>query len=187
MLLAIAIISLLQINAFNPVNSNAQLKIRKKLRLNFLEVATEETITREQLQVQLCIREAKFNDLSSVVNLRVAVFYPEVSWVIQRIFDNSSIRQIIRPFTFLKLTQHKSLSTFHTLILQKIRKRMEAGSVCLLAHSTDESNKSGTMIYGKLLGTVEFSASDFINTAMEDFGSSRKIYVADLAVRQDVR
>ena len=79
MLLAIAIISLLQINAFNPVNSNAQLKIRKKLRLNFLEVATEETITREQLQVQLCIREAKFNDLSSVVNLRVAVFYPEVS------------------------------------------------------------------------------------------------------------
>lgn len=40
---------------------------------------------------------------------------------------------------------------------------------------------------GNLIGAIEFSPSDFIDTVMENVGASRKIYVADLCIRLDAR
>lgn len=37
------------------------------------------------------------------------------------------------------------------------------------------------------MGTIEFSSSDFIGTAYEHIGAPRKVYVADLAIREDAR
>ena len=40
---------------------------------------------------------------------------------------------------------------------------------------------------GNLLGAIEFSPSDFTSTCMENVGAKRKLYVADLCIRQDAR
>ena len=38
-----------------------------------------------------------------------------------------------------------------------------------------------------LIGAIEISPNDFTGTVMEKIGASRKIYVADLCIRQDAR
>ena len=38
-----------------------------------------------------------------------------------------------------------------------------------------------------LIGAIEISPNDFAGTVMEKIGASRKIYVADLCIRQDAR
>lgn len=43
------------------------------------------------------------------------------------------------------------------------------------------------MYFGNLIGTIELSPNDFANTQMEFEGSNRKLYVADLAIREDCR
>lgn len=107
----------------------------------------------------ITIRPAKFHDLSSVINLRVNVFHPE----------------------------YVTSAPFHTTSLQKIRKRMDDGAVCLIAHCNSDNRKFGNMLFGKILGTVEFSPFDFLNTAMEPIGAPRKVYAADLAIRRETR
>ena len=57
----------------------------------------------------------------------------------------------------------------------------------------NESNKDKTTTVlnhirqGSVLGTIECSHLDFTNTSMEQFGSKQKLYVGDLAVREDAR
>ena len=45
----------------------------------------------------------------------------------------------------------------------------------------------GGKVYDNTIGTVEFSPTDFINTAYQYIGADRKLYVADLAIREDAR
>lgn len=96
----------------------------------------------------------------------------------------------ISSYLFLLLQQKKD-SNFHIQILDKIRKRItEQGSICLTVERNTHPNgvsKSGGSFYGNTVGTVEFSPSDFEGTAMESIGASRKVYVADLAIRPDAR
>jgi ribosomal protein S18 acetylase RimI-like enzyme len=79
--------------------------------------------------------------------------------------------------------------SFHSRILDKLRSRIDSGAVCLIAQRnfTGEVSPAGNLYFGNILGTVEFSASDFIHTPFENVGHERKLYVADLAVRQDAR
>ena len=111
------------------------------------------------------IREVKDNDVSSVVSLRVRVFYPEL----------------------------KSMAQFHARICEKLRNRIaKKGSTCLAAFRDDESGSemkkaSTTAKFGNILGTIEVSSSDFGGTAMENVGSERKLYCCDLAVQECMR
>ena len=57
--------------------------------------------------------------------------------------------------------------------------------VALKTHTHADDPNSHFM--GNLIGAIEFSPSDFIGTVMEKIGASRKIYVADLCIRQDAR
>jgi ribosomal protein S18 acetylase RimI-like enzyme len=65
------------------------------------------------------------------------------------------------------------------------------GSKCLVALRSDllhsDSQRITNKVFGNLLGTVEFSPNDFKDTAFEYVGSERKLYVADLAIREDAR
>lgn len=79
---------------------------------------------------------------------------------------------------------------FQKQLIDKLRKRFEHGSLFLLALRNEyTSQMSGASLYlkGSLLGTVELSDFDFFNTTMQNVGSSRKLYIADLAVREDAR
>jgi len=106
------------------------------------------------------IREARSCDLSHVASLRVSTFYPEL----------------------------KTVASFHHRILEKIKRRITKGSVCLVAYRNEHNAiAKGNFYFGNVLGTAEFSPSDFTNTTMEHIGSWRKLYVADLAVRGDAR
>lgn len=95
------------------------------------------------------IRTADYTDLEHVVDLRVAVFYPEL----------------------------RGVQSFHDKILSKLCVRREKGAEYLLAESDD----------GTLLGTIEFSPSDFTETSMQDIGYARKLYLMDLAVQPSAR
>lgn len=115
------------------------------------------------------IREATVHDLPSIVSLRINVFYPEL----------------------------KTMTSFYSRILEKMRTRRGGGSVCLIATRTPtlDDNESlaprGQAAMGalshSLLAAVEFSPGDFQGTPMEGIGADRKLYVADLAVRSDAR
>lgn len=68
--------------------------------------------------------------------------------------------------------------------------------MCLMAlKDPDETNSiyrpnigyKGIPYGSSLLGAVEFSPNDFKGTSMANIGSDRKLYVADLAVRNDAR
>lgn len=113
----------------------------------------------------ILIREAKRNEIASVVSLRVNVFYPEL----------------------------RSMSQFHSRIYDKLCNRiLRRGSVCLAAfrdeHCATEQGKANARdSYGNILGTIEVSHNDFVGTAMENVGSSRKLYCCDLAVQLKVR
>jgi len=113
------------------------------------------------------LKEARLVDLSSVASLRVSTFYPEM----------------------------KTVASFHHRILEKIKNRVtNKGAICLIAyrksghhhplHHHQFPGRKETHLMGNILGTAEFSAHDFKNTSMENIGSWRKLYVADLAVRQ---
>lgn len=70
----------------------------------------------------------------------------------------------------------RQISSFNHKILDKLKQRRERGAECLVA----ENN-------GDIVGTIEFSPSDFEGTSMEHVGYDRKLYLMDLAVRPDVR
>lgn len=135
------------------------------------DVATKDVnVVGEGKPVDYHIKEAAFNDLPSIVSLRVNVFYPEL----------------------------KTIASFHSRILDKMRLRRGEGSICLVAtkNPTEEQilmrSRSSQMSYvgglsNSLLGAVEFSPGDFKGTPMEWIGADRKLYVADLAVRADAR
>jgi ribosomal protein S18 acetylase RimI-like enzyme len=112
---------------------------------------------------KLFIRFAKYEELPSIVDLRVDVFYPEF----------------------------KGLASFHTKILDKLKQRRNEGAVCLLATAPpspgDDVYSGVACDLPNIIGTVEFSSKDFRGTAMESIGSKKKLYIMDLAVRVDVR
>ena len=70
----------------------------------------------------------------------------------------------------------KTVKSFHEKILTKLAQRRELGAECLVA-----------MQEGAIIGTIEFSPSDFMNTPMEDIGYKRKLYIMDLAVQPRAR
>jgi ribosomal protein S18 acetylase RimI-like enzyme len=60
--------------------------------------------------------------------------------------------------------------------------------VALRNHPSDDAADDDDMQFmGNLLGAIEFSPSDFTSTCMENVGAKRKLYVADLCIRQDAR
>ncbi|RYH20313.1 GNAT family N-acetyltransferase [archaeon] len=74
-------------------------------------------------------------------------------------------------------------------MLEKIQRRLGQGSKFLLAlRNSNRGNLPPTTLpEGCLYGTAEFNGFDFQNTSMEHVGSNRKLYIGDLAVRQDAR
>jgi ribosomal protein S18 acetylase RimI-like enzyme len=71
-----------------------------------------------------------------------------------------------------------------------LRQRVDFGSICLVAKASEllsVRNLPQHIYFGNLIGSVELSPNDFFNTTMETVGSSRKLYAADLAVREDCR
>lgn len=81
---------------------------------------------------------------------------------------------------------------FQKKLLEKLRLRYVKGSLILLA--VKNSNPNADMMHslaqiapGVVLGTIECAHFDFLNTTLEQVGSSRKLYIGDLAVRLDAR
>ena len=109
----------------------------------------------------ILIRPAVQNELLSVSSLRVSVFYPDVM----------------------------TNGAFHSKILDKLRTRREEGSILLVALEDEVLTAPRPAGFRQpfLLGTVEFSSSNFRNTTMEAVGSSRKLYIMDLAIRKCAR
>jgi len=65
----------------------------------------------------------------------------------------------------------RTVKSFHEKILTKLAQRRETGAECLVAIQD-----------GSIIGTIEFSPSDFKDTTMENIGYKRKLYLMDLAV-----
>lgn len=110
------------------------------------------------------ISPAVSDEFSAVARLRVHVFFP----------------------------QHIGVFNFQSRILEKLRQRVDSGSICLVARLTDLNQCVSASCplswqFGSLIGTIEVSPNDFYNTSMENVGSPRKLYAADLAVRNDCR
>jgi ribosomal protein S18 acetylase RimI-like enzyme len=72
----------------------------------------------------------------------------------------------------------RAVRSFYDKILGKLTSRREKGAQCLVAVH-DET--------GTILGTIEFSYSDFADTSMADIGYERKLYLMDLAVLPKAR
>ena len=79
---------------------------------------------------------------------------------------------------------YKTDVSFHNTILDKIRKRHCAGAVIFMAINNDNPIMK---LKGGIVGTIELSGTDFIGTDMQSMGAEKKLYVTDLAVRNDIR
>eukprot|EP01038_Epipyxis_sp_PR26KG_P009405 gene9405-12666_t len=122
-----------------------------------------------ECKTNLDIRNAKFSDLGSVINLRTAVFY----------------------------SAYKHDLAFQKTLLDKLRRRFDRGTICLLAfrncneiinsNKNSNGNNNGNRDYLEMVGSIEINSFDFIATPMEAIGSTRKLYAADLAIREDSR
>ncbi len=110
------------------------------------------------------VREANLYEVENVVNLRMSVFFPE-------------------------LTHEKK---FQSSIKDKIIERKINGAMVFIATMRCDSHFFRMMDLPSpsrdhLIGTVEISPNDFKNTSMEDIGAKRKLYLADLAVVNSAR
>lgn len=116
-----------------------------------------------QIYIDYSIRKATFNEIPTIAKLRVQGFYP----------------------------QYATATQFISRIIDKIMQRVDHGAVCLVAQiknqTTNYSYSSQYRQFGRLIGSIEFSPDDFKNTSMEHIGSEKKLYIADLVVRDDVR
>ena len=116
-------------------------------------------------QLGVTIKEASAHELQSVANLRLNAFFPEF----------------------------KTVHRFYESILEKIQERRKNGTSILIATYDSRRNQNlapdafDYLLHNSILGTVEFSANDFTGTSMENIGSKKKVYLADLAIRSDVR
>ena len=61
------------------------------------------------------------------------------------------------------------------------------GAVIFMAFNNDYMNNPITKLKGGIIGTIELSGTDFVGTDMENMGADRKLYVTDLAVRNDFK
>jgi ribosomal protein S18 acetylase RimI-like enzyme len=122
-------------------------------------LAEIETNTPNNLKTDLTIKQASFHDLGNVVNLRMNVFFPKFQTDV----------------------------SFHSSILEKIRMRHVNGAVIFMAFNNDYMNNPIMKLKGGIIGTIELSGTDFVGTDMENMGADRKLYVTDLAVRNDFR
>lgn len=106
------------------------------------------------------IREVKIKDLQSIAALRVNVFHPEFCTV----------------------------ASYHQTVISRIKERMEKnGAIVLMAYRNQHGKIArNNKFYGNCVGTVEFS-DDFKNTTMQHIGAKNKLYIADLAIREDAR
>lgn len=136
---------------------------RKKLNHKFSLGLTPSLTNDPSLQIKappkikFDIKLAKWYDLSSIVSLRVKVFYPHLCGV--EISNDSAKKKI----------------------LEKMIERRREGSISLVAH---ESN--GPFSFN-LVGAVEMSSSDFKGTVLEKIRTDKKLYIADLCIRKDYR
>lgn len=106
------------------------------------------------------ITEASHSDLPALVSLRTDVFYPDLV----------------------------DIKSFHSKVLEKLRSRREEGSVCLIVTRGDKQSTNLQWDYSPdVVGTVEFSSTDFKHTPLEALGRENKLYLMDLAVRKDSR
>lgn len=108
--------------------------------------------------VDITVKQASFFDLSNIVNLRMNVFFPKFQTDV----------------------------SFYQSILDKIRTRHVNGAVIFMAINND-MNDPIMKLKGNIIGTIEVSGTDFIGTTMQSMGADSKLYVTDLAVRNDMR
>lgn len=108
-------------------------------------------------KIKFDIKLANWYDLASIVSLRLNVFYPHLCGVE---ISNESAKQ---------------------RILEKLKHRRRLGSVCIVAF---ESN--GFFSFN-LIGTIEMSPSDFRGTNLNKIRKQKKLYIADLCIKQDFR
>jgi len=120
----------------------------------------ESVVCRENPPETVNIRVARENEYAEIVRLRVKVFYSYLSTV----------------------------SSYHQEVLEKMQHRITQGAVLLIAKRGMNGEVSrASKYFGNAVGTIEFSHMDFVGTAMEHIGARRKLYVYDLAVREDAR
>lgn len=132
------------------------------------------TSATDKVSKDIIIREAIEDELSSVVNLRMRVFFPE----------------------------YTSSTSFHVSILDKIKDRRQTKGTKVLIAKTNKTNNDDddsddddssrrllNMIssFDDVVGSIEVSSNDFIGTVLETLGSTKKLYIADLCIRHDVR
>eukprot|EP01031_Cornospumella_fuschlensis_P028213 gene28213-34067_t len=127
---------------------------------NRIDISVKKPLETSSSLAPVIIQFADPQDLPSLVSLRIGAFYPE------------NLNDL----------------TFRETILEKVQRRIGQGSKFLLA-LRDNRGKLPPSIQpeGSLYGTVEFNSFDFQNTSMENVGSNHKLYIGDLAVRQDAR
>jgi len=94
-----------------------------------------------------------------------------------RTADYTDLEHVVNLRVDVFYPELRGVQSFHDKILSKLCVRREKGAQCLLAESDD----------GTLLGTIEFSPSDFTETSMQDIGYARKLYLMDLAVQPSAR
>ena len=125
----------------------------------------QHTVTLPSGRLGVCLREASAHELQGVANLRLNAFFPE----------------------------YKTVHRFYESILEKIQERRSKGATILIATYDSRRNQNVApdtfdyLLHNSILGSVEFSANDFVGTSMENIGSKKKIYLADLCIRSDVR
>lgn len=113
----------------------------------------------------LDVREANLYEVENVVNLRMSVFFPELT--------------------------HES--KFQSSLKDKIIERKINGAMVFIAtircdnHFLRMIDLPLNFSRDQLIGTVEISPNDFKNTSMEDKGAKNKLYLADLAVINSAR
>jgi ribosomal protein S18 acetylase RimI-like enzyme len=72
---------------------------------------------------------------------------------------------------------------FHEQVYHRLLERQSLGANCLVASVPFYPESS----LRDIIGTIEFSAFDFKGSSMEHAGAQNKLYVMDLAVREDCR
>jgi len=154
----ICILFFYKTNSFKQSTSSIQ-SIKSSLSWSNALAEIETNTISSIKNTDITIKQASFHDLSNIVNLRMNVFFPKFQTDV----------------------------SFHISILEKIRMRHVNGAVILMAFNNDYINNPIMKLKGGIVGTIELSGSDFIGTDMETMGADRKLYVTDLAVRNDFR
>lgn len=97
-------------------------------------------------------------------------------WSNVRFAKPNDLQEVVNLRVDVFYPELRKIRSFNHKILDKLKQRRERGAQCLVVEDS-----------GDIVGTIEFSPSDFEGTSMEHVGYDRKLYLMDLAVRPDLR